>query len=88
MCQELGGGLLHWACMTTSNSVPLRSFDIVVARHVDTVLFLLAEEDMDVNMASTVDQSTPLMVRGEATAVRAKKSPVCLSLCLSCCLVG
>jgi hypothetical protein len=60
--QELGGGLLHWACICTVNSVPLRSFDSVVSRHVDTVLFLLAEEDLDVDMASRVDRSTPLMV--------------------------
>ena len=60
--QDLGGGLLHWACMTTSNSRLERSFDRVVQRHLDLVLHLLGQERMDVNMRSRVDQSTPLMV--------------------------
>jgi hypothetical protein len=63
--QELGGGLLHWACLTSSSSVPLRSFDRVVGGHVDTVLFLLAEEDLDIDLPARGDLSTPLMVRRE-----------------------
>ena len=61
--QELGGGLLHWACMATTNSMKLKTFDTVVTRHADVVLYLLAEENMDVNMLSNIDGSTPLMVR-------------------------
>ena len=61
MEKELGGSLLHWACIV--NSAVDRSFSTIVKARLDLVLYLLGEENIHVNMRSRVDQSTPLMVR-------------------------
>jgi hypothetical protein len=62
LLKDLGGGLLHWACMTTVTTEALRSFDIVISKHIDLLLYLIVEEKILVDTKSTIDQSTPLMV--------------------------
>mmetsp|Transcript_23865 Transcript_23865/g.35009 ORF Transcript_23865/g.35009 Transcript_23865/m.35009 type:complete len:1223 (+) Transcript_23865:81-3749(+) len=58
--KELGGSLLHWACVCSTSTVYRRTMCTIDSRHLDTVYLALTDLKIPVDIRSSIDQSTPL----------------------------